>query len=216
MTLDARWYLDINRFARATAWAHGFMHFYALYGGVVLLGLLLVANWWVCYRSGRIGLVSRAVWAAAGTVAAVGVNQPVAHLAARPRPYQTLRSVEVLVPRAHDFSFPSDHAVAAGAVIAGIWLCRHRLLGVLAIVVGLFLAFARVYVGAHYPGDVAAGLALGAAVVLLFAPAALAILRAALGWLASTPLRPLVTRQPVPKNARAVVGSTTGDAKPGQ
>jgi undecaprenyl-diphosphatase len=35
------------------------------------------------------------------------------------------------------------------------------------IIFGLLLCFARVYVGAHYPGDVVAGLLLGALVVVL-------------------------------------------------
>lgn len=32
-------YLDLNRFSRHTAWAHGFMHAYALWLGPVLLEL---------------------------------------------------------------------------------------------------------------------------------------------------------------------------------
>ena len=55
---------------------------------------------------------------------------------------------------------PSDHAVVAGAVIVGVLLYNWRL-GLAATVAGLALAFDRVYVGAHYPGDVPAGLVLG-------------------------------------------------------
>src|SRR5579875_2184824 len=39
------------------------------------------------------------------------------------------------------------------------------LLGVVTVILALFLSFARIYVGAHYPGDVVAGLLLGGVVV---------------------------------------------------
>ena len=60
------------------------------------------------------------------------------------------------------------------------------------LLLALLLAFARVYVGVHYPSDVAGGLAIGAAigtlVVLTLRPATAAVaLR-----LARTPLRPLI------------------------
>ncbi len=54
--------------------------------------------------------------------------------------------------------------------------------------VGLLLAFDRVYVGAHYPGDVLGGLCLGAVVVLVLRPPGLAILRPLAKWAASSPL----------------------------
>ena len=65
-----------------------------------------------------------------------------------------------------DFSFPSDHAVMAGAVAAGL-LLAHRRLGAVAVVAAVLMAFSRVYIAAHYPWDVVAGLLLGAAVALL-------------------------------------------------
>ena len=43
----------------------------------------------------------------------------------------------------------------------------NRRLGLFACVAAALLAFARVYIGAHYPWDVLAGLAFGASVTLL-------------------------------------------------
>ena len=85
-----------------------------------------------------------------------------------------------------DFSFPSDHAVMAGAVAAGLLLVSRRL-GLLAVVAALVMAFARVYIAAHYPWDVIAGLGLGAAVVVLGWVLLGRRLLALTGWLRSRP-----------------------------
>ncbi len=54
----------------------------------------------------------------------------------------------------------------AGAVAAGLWLLDRRL-GAVATLSALVMAFARVYIAAHYPHDVLVGLAFGAAVALV-------------------------------------------------
>jgi membrane-associated phospholipid phosphatase len=90
----------------------------------------------------------------------------------RERPYEVIPAADPLLRWDVAGSFPSGHAATsvAGAVIltyligrGGVWL------GLLAAAV----AFSRVYVGVHYPGDVLAGAVLGAAVGL----AAIALVR---------------------------------------
>jgi len=60
------------------------------------------------------------------------------------------------------------------------------------------MAFARVYVGAHYPHDVVVGLALGAAVVLVGRLLAQPVLTALTGRLVRTQLRPMLMSGPAP------------------
>lgn len=86
-----------------------------------------------------------------------------------------MAGVEVLVQRAADFSFPSDHAVVARAVTAGLVMVNRKV-GAVAAVLAVTLCFSRVYVGVHYPGDVLAGAVLEAAVVMAGWTAARAIL----------------------------------------
>jgi undecaprenyl-diphosphatase len=162
--LDDQLLLAINSFARHTTWLHAPFLAYAKYG-LALFGLLLVAGV-LSARRDQTRVLAAAGWACIATLLAVGLNQPVGHLFAEARPYVTHPLILRLADVTTDFSFPSDHAVMGGAVAAGLLLVNRRL-GLLAALAAALMAFARVYIGAHYPWDVLGGLALGAAVVRL-------------------------------------------------
>jgi len=171
---------DINTFARHTGWLHTPMYDIATYG-VVVFGVLLVGGWWAARQRDDARAVAAAIWAGAATLIAVAVNQPIVNAVAQARPYTDRTDILVLAHRSTDYGFPSDHAVMAGAAAAGL-LLYSRWIGTIAAGAAVILAFSRVYIAAHYPHDVIAGLALGAAV-------------AALGWwLVGRPLTVLVER----------------------
>ena len=123
---------------------------------------------------------------------ALGLAQVLGHLVDRARPYDVMTSVTVLVDRTKDFSFPSDHATVVGAVAGGLWFVDRRL-GRTVAALALLMAFARVYVGAHYPGDVIAGLVLGGGTAMLVRTIAPRVFVPLLERLRDTPLRPLIT-----------------------
>lgn len=81
----------------------------------------------------------------------------------RPRPYQALRQVEAGAQPLDAFSFPSGHtlhAVAFTVVALAYWPGLAPLL----LPFTLLTAASRVALGLHYPSDVLAGAALGAAI----------------------------------------------------
>ena len=193
--VDLGWFRWINALAVATPWLHAPVYDYATYGPV-LFAVLLAAGWWVARRRGQAPLMAAAVWAPVATVVAVGLNQPLVAAVDEPRPYTTIPNIVVLAQRSSDPAFPSDHAVMAGAVAAGVILVTRRLLAWITVLAALALAFARVYIGAHYPHDIAARLLLGAVITLVGWWALRGVLTRLVAWLAGTRLCPLVTAAP--------------------
>jgi membrane-associated phospholipid phosphatase len=161
---------DINHFAAHTGWAHPVMAAFALWGGPVLLVVLLALAWWS--RRGHADparAAAAAVLTAVATVLSLGINQIAAALHQETRPFLALHGVTVLLTHSADNSFPSDHAAIGAALAVGI-LVFARGWGLVAAVVAIFLGFSRVYAGMHYPGDVLAGLAIGAVASLVLMP----------------------------------------------
>ena len=106
---------------------------------------------------GPLGLLARAVLAAGAVFLGGGALRAALD---RPRPYQQPGFVPLLPKDTLGRSFPSRHALSAGA-IAAAWLpvcpAASALLGALT----LALCAARVLAGVHTPADVLAGAALG-------------------------------------------------------
>lgn len=189
MNLNSRLFLDVNEFSRHTGWLHSAATAYITVSLVVLAGLVLIGV--ALSRSWSDGRLAAAVWAGLAGPIAVAINQPLVHAFNERRPFVALSHVLVLVHHSADAGLPSDHATLAGAVFAALYLVDRRL-AITATVVGVLLAADRVYVGVHYPGDVLAGLALGAVVALLGWLAVRRVLTALVSRLRATALRPLL------------------------
>ena len=184
------WFRHVNDFAASTPLLHGPMRVYA-HDGVVLFAVLLLLGWWTARAARDARAMAAALWAPVGMLLAIGLNQPLVHGFHEARPYTVYPHALVLVARSQDYAFPSDHSVMAGAVAAGLWLVSRRL-GIVAAAAALLMAAARVYVGAHFPLDVVAGLVLGAVVTLVGFLLVRPLLVGLVERLTRTPLRPLL------------------------
>jgi membrane-associated phospholipid phosphatase len=133
---------------------------------LVLYPLLAAAgglHWW---RRGRAWPgIAALVWLWLGQAARLSISQQIA----RPRPPQALRLVD-----AGGYSFPSGHTTSAtiGYALLAVLVIRllpanRRLLRslpvVLAVSAAVAVGFSRVYLGVHWPSDVAAGWSLAVA-----------------------------------------------------
>jgi membrane-associated phospholipid phosphatase len=193
-SLDRHWYLDVNTFSRHTGWAHGFVSAFALWGGLVVLVLMVIGAWLWSRRENSLEGIVTSTLAGVSALVALGINHFLSQAVARTRPCHVFHHAVHILSCASDYSFPSDHAIIAGALAMGLLIFSRRL-GLFAVLVALFLAFSRVYAGVHYPGDVIAGLLLGALIALVIW---VALRRVALDLalrLTRTPLRPLLAGQ---------------------
>jgi len=93
-----------------------------------------------------------------GAVLATLVSQVVKRACCRPRP--SFSGFVALIEDPDAFSFPSGHAAAAFAVAIAL-AGQGAGLGPLTFVLAGSIGFSRVYLGAHYPLDVAAGAIIG-------------------------------------------------------
>ena len=85
-------------------------------------------------------------------------------LVGRIRPYdfqETLGvTINLLIEKQHDFSFPSGHTIASFEACTVI-LLGSRKLGIPATLLAILIAFSRLYLYVHYPTDVIASVILG-------------------------------------------------------
>lgn len=81
----------------------------------------------------------------------------------QPRPFTVLSNVRQLTVPSELNSFPSGHTSSTLAVVTVlVWKMReNKLLVCLLVAFALIISFSRIYVGVHYPHDVAAGAIIG-------------------------------------------------------
>ncbi len=139
---------------------------------VATAGVLAVATW--RRDRPRFGVLAAG---GAGVVLAYGTSEAVKLLVGEARPCRVVDVATVLAcPAVGDWSWPSNHAVVAGAIATACALAVRRA-AVVAVPTALAVAGSRVGAGVHYVHDVAAGLALGVLVVAVVVATAVAVLR---------------------------------------
>ncbi|AZP22864.1 phosphatase PAP2 family protein [Streptomyces aquilus] len=165
-SVDGTEYLDVVRLARhAPGWLDGVVSFWSTYG-LAVFAVLAIVGWWFARRGGDAAAV-RALAVPVVVVVAYGVDFLLKLAVREDRPCQSLRVTTLeTCPAPGDWSFPSNHAaIAAAAAVALLFVSRR--LGAVAAVAALAMAVSRVWVGAHYPHDVVAGVLVGGLVALM-------------------------------------------------
>ena len=131
---------------------------FAASGVIILVPFLLVALWVWGNPTHRAGLAATAVAAAL----ALGANQLLGLLWYEPRPF-VIGLGRTLIAHPPENSFPSDHTTFM--VTLGLSLIITRAApawGKVVILLGLLVAWARIYLGLHFPIDMLTSGAVGA------------------------------------------------------
>lgn len=79
------------------------------------------------------------------------------NIVARPRPFDAYAEIIPLITRPRDFSFPSGHTCASFACALILVRMLPGKYGIPAVILASMVAFSRLYLGVHYPGDVLGG-----------------------------------------------------------
>lgn len=159
--MDYRIYHAINVFAAHHTWLPHVLG--AIEKASIPLVVVACAGLWLLAPPGgsrRWKLA--AVSGLASAAVALGANFVISHLWTRPRPFVGHPGAHVWIHHAADSSFPSDHASSSFAVAFAILVLSRRT-GLAYLAAAIVIALGRVVVGVHYPGDVLAGAAIGAA-----------------------------------------------------
>ncbi|WP_369272665.1 phosphatase PAP2 family protein [Streptomyces sp. R11] len=164
---DAELYRDITDFAHDTpTWVQHTAEIWTE-AGLLLFGALFVTGWWRARRD-TTRAFAIAVLAPLATAVAYVCSELLKSAVMQERPCRAVPDATTSLaacPPPGDWSFPSNHATIAGAAAVTVALTGQALLWLTA-PLALLMAFSRVFVGVHYPHDVAAGLALGAVVAV--------------------------------------------------
>ena len=159
-------YRDIVDFALSTpAWLHTLAE-KGTDAGLFLFAALFVLTWWRArYAPARD--LALALAGPAGIVCAYVSSEIVKIFIMEERPCRGGIATIAECPPPSDWSFPSNHSViTAGA--AGALILAWRALAWVVLPLAAVMAFSRVFVGVHYPHDVAAGFLIGLALAPLF------------------------------------------------
>lgn len=146
-----------------------------LFKGLPIIGIL----WYFWFRDADPKSDSRRIIVATliGCVIAVLIARTANNLGPyQPRPFANTalayhEHIGLSVPETQALyiwsSFPSDHAALFFSLATGIFLISRAAGSLLYLYVLVFIALPRVYLGLHYPTDIAAGAILGIACVVL-------------------------------------------------
>ncbi|MBP2258333.1 phosphatase PAP2 family protein [Virgibacillus alimentarius] len=134
-------------------------HFFILLTDFSPYIILLILVWIWFFRKGDKRINKKIVLFAIFTVIlAIGANYLINIFYFRPRPFTEIEGpITMLIDKAADSpSFPSNHATGAFA-IAFAFFTKDKRLGSGLIILAILIAISRIFVGVHYPTDVAAG-----------------------------------------------------------
>ncbi|MET8541943.1 phosphatase PAP2 family protein [Kitasatospora sp. NPDC004799] len=170
--IDGDLYSRVNGWAQAAPhWLDELVRVWSAFG-LGLFAVFMLLAWWRA-RGADSAVMARVLASPVIVVIAYGVNSVLKGAVEELRPCAQIPGSVSLetCPGTGDWSFPSNHSVIAFAAAASLWFVDRRL-GWVAGLFAALMAASRVWVGVHYPHDVAVGALVGLLAAVVLAPLA--------------------------------------------
>ncbi|MFT4416131.1 undecaprenyl-diphosphatase [Fredinandcohnia humi] len=119
---------------------------------VYVLALIVLVIWFTRVQKNRVMVISAGI----AFIVAEILGKVAGKLHSNQQPFAELANVNQLIEKAVDNSFPSDHTILFFSFCFTFFLFGKRL-GVLWILLACLVGVSRIWVGVHYPADVAVG-----------------------------------------------------------
>ena len=132
---------------------------------IYLIPLLLLGMWLWGDQRRR----SSALKACLVAMLGVGINQVIGLLWQHPRPFM-IGLGHAWITHAPDSSFPSDHMTVFASVGLTLLFSEAAGLGAVTLLMGLCVAWARVFLGVHFPLDMVGAVAVSAVAYAIVSP----------------------------------------------
>ncbi|MGE4340825.1 MAG: phosphatase PAP2 family protein [Pigmentiphaga sp.] len=138
----------------------------AIANDLIYLTPLLLLGMWLWGDSRR---RNQAIKACLVTLLALGANQVIGLVWQHPRPFM-IGLGHAWIPHAADPSFPSDHMTVFAGIGLTLLFGGAARLGAAVLTTGLAVAWARVFLGMHFPLDMVGAIAVAAVAYVVISP----------------------------------------------
>ncbi|WP_270344307.1 undecaprenyl-diphosphatase [Bacillus mobilis] len=145
----------INELGKQYSFLNSTMVFLAEYM-VYIVALIILAYWYTGSRRTRMMVIQAMV----AFVIAKVIGKIAGKFHLNYQPFAILPDVNKLVDHTVDNSFPSDHTILFFSICFSFWLVRKKV-GWLWLILAFCVGISRIWVGVHYPFDVAIGALIG-------------------------------------------------------
>ncbi|MBI2055140.1 MAG: phosphatase PAP2 family protein [Candidatus Sungbacteria bacterium] len=164
--MDNFLFASIYNFAFKEVWADTLIILFAAYWEYVVVAVILFYLWSPKFR--KADLRTRAVHTALAVFSALlarfGVTSLIRNFYPRERPFAFEGLDSLISQNPLESSFPSGHATFFMALAVYFLLAGQKKMGYFLLVSAALIGAARVAAGVHWPSDILAGWAIGAAV----------------------------------------------------